>query len=182
MQKVQVWSLLRELRLCITAKNPKHKNRSNIITNTVKALQMVHIKKNLKKKTKPAVMKWGIFQFLNPVSRSSIHCPSCLVKVPVSHLKLITPSVFQISSSPAFSDLVSSIVPYVPDLLFLYWNCSCQDYWIPPRHLDLINSLSKYLQSTYSVPDTLHIVQCGFIRERGRWDQRVYMGLGEMRK
>ena len=50
MQKVQVWSLLRELRLCITAKNPKHKNRSNIITNTVKALQMVHIKKNLKKK------------------------------------------------------------------------------------------------------------------------------------
>ena len=48
-QRVQVWSLLRELRLCITAKNPKHKNRSNIITNTIKALKMVHIKKNLKK-------------------------------------------------------------------------------------------------------------------------------------
>ena len=44
-QRVQVWSLLRELRLCITAKNPKHKNRSNIITNTIKALKMVHIKK-----------------------------------------------------------------------------------------------------------------------------------------
>jgi len=50
MQRVRVWSLFRELRLCITAKNSKHKNRSNIVTNTIKALKMVHMKKNLKKK------------------------------------------------------------------------------------------------------------------------------------
>jgi len=45
MQRVRVWSLFRELRLCITAKNSKHKNRSNIVTNTIKALKMVHMKK-----------------------------------------------------------------------------------------------------------------------------------------
>jgi len=50
MQRVRVWSLFRELRLCITAKNSKHKNRSNIVTNTIKALKMVHMKKKILKK------------------------------------------------------------------------------------------------------------------------------------
>ena len=33
--------------MCLVARNAKHKNRSNIATNSIKTLKMVHIKKNL---------------------------------------------------------------------------------------------------------------------------------------
>jgi len=33
---------------CLVAKKPKHKSRSNIVTNSIKVLKKVHIKKILK--------------------------------------------------------------------------------------------------------------------------------------
>ena len=44
MQGVQAWCLAGELK----SLKPKHKNGSNIVTNSMKILKMVHIKKNLK--------------------------------------------------------------------------------------------------------------------------------------
>ena len=46
MQAVWVKSLVRELNLTgLVARKPKHKNRSNTVTNSIKTLKMVHIKK-----------------------------------------------------------------------------------------------------------------------------------------
>ena len=52
MQGVWVWSLVGELRshTCLTLKNQNINNRSNTVTNSIKTLKMVCIKKNLEKK------------------------------------------------------------------------------------------------------------------------------------
>ena len=55
MQGVWIQSLLwGELRShMFVAKKPKHKNRNNIVTNSIKTLKIVHIKKKLKKGVQP---------------------------------------------------------------------------------------------------------------------------------
>ena len=66
MQGVQVWSLVRELRSHMPSgrkKKKKRENRNNIITNLVKTLKMVHIKKAILKNRRV------VFRFIAKLSR-----------------------------------------------------------------------------------------------------------------
>ena len=48
MQWVQIWSLVGELRFHLPRGQKKKKSKSNIVTNSVNTLKMVHIKKKKK--------------------------------------------------------------------------------------------------------------------------------------
>ena len=72
-QGVWVQALIRELRVLMPCgrKNPNRNNRSNIVTNSIKALKMVHIKKNLFEKRRiPVRTSWGRFQQQEGLSQS----------------------------------------------------------------------------------------------------------------
>ena len=69
MQRVWVWSLVRELRshTCLTLKNQNVNNRSSTVTNSIKTFKMVCIKKNLERKKRA----WRYIYIKSPVAITS---------------------------------------------------------------------------------------------------------------